>query len=58
MGRPRDPRFRHVKVYYRDRERVMRVIPGITLFIDGGVLVKVYTLQDNKGIKIDTSSDA
>jgi len=36
----------------------MRVIPGITLFIDGGVLVKVYTQKDNKEIKIDTSSDA
>ena len=55
MGRPREPRFRHVKVYYRDREGIMRSIPHITLFIDGGVLVKVYTVY---GEEIILSSDS
>lgn len=49
----RTGRFRHVSVYYRDSNKVMRKIPGLVLFIDDGVLVKVYTLIDGKKREIE-----
>ena len=51
MRRP--SRFRHVSVYYRDSNKVMRKIPNLVLFIDNGVLVKVYTLADGKKQEIE-----
>jgi len=47
-------RFRHVAVYYRDADRVWRRIPGVTLFIDNGVLVDMYTQND---VRINLEDD-
>jgi hypothetical protein len=40
-------RFRHVSLYYRDENKVMRKVPGLVIMIDTKTdhLVKVYTLR-------------
>ena len=46
-------RFRHVGVYYRDTDGVMKRIPGLKLFIDRGDLVEVYTKYDGPRINLE-----
>jgi len=46
-------RFRHVGLYYRDRDGVFRRIPHLVLFIDGDDLVKVYTNKPGKSVLLE-----
>tara|TARA_R110000824_G_scaffold47833_1_gene135722 strand:+ start:251 stop:451 length:201 start_codon:yes stop_codon:yes gene_type:complete len=58
MPRPRNAARRSLKVYTRDKDGVMKAIPGLTAFEVNNKIVKVYRLtpgfyevNDPKGIQ-------